>query len=255
MARAVRAGRPLGEVGDPSWYRNVPELSPKAHVYEKVFGDRLKRFQHSSNRHMVDIKSPPDLSQWRHELRHDAESAFWLLLWWVVNAAPADGCTSEIPIGLWGPLVDTTDDKRSLKVTSNDLDPAYAPLSVLLQQLGQALEHDLYWATETPYTHPDFLHEVFQRHILNFIFENGDQKFMYLATGNASRKPSNFTMSPSLTSRQILIFRSREGLDKASRDLPSESDSKFETVSLLLISYLHNGLYTAAFIPGASEEI
>ena len=45
------------------------------------------------------------------------------------------------------------------------------PLSELLDQLGEALESDLHWATDTPYTHPEFLHEVFQRYMLNFIFE------------------------------------------------------------------------------------
>jgi hypothetical protein len=61
-----------------------------------------------------------------------AESAFWLLLWWVVNATPAGSDPTEIPIGLWGPLVDTKTDQRSPKISATDVDPAYSPLSELL---------------------------------------------------------------------------------------------------------------------------
>ena len=198
MARAVRAGGPLGEVGDRPWYQKVPELSQKAHVYGDVFPARLTRFQHSPgspNRHTVDIDAPPDPSSWHHELRHDAESAFWLLVWWVVNAAPANGCTSIIPNELWSPLVGIITDARPWNIASDCLDPAYAPLSELLHQLGRALKFDLHWATDTPYTHPEFLHEVFQRHILNFIFENRDKDFMNLAKGDASRKPAGVAVT------------------------------------------------------------
>ena len=55
-----------------------------------------------------------------------------------MNAAPADGCTSEIPIGLWGPFVSANGDVRSLD-TPSSLDPACVPLSEL-HQLGQALQ-------------------------------------------------------------------------------------------------------------------
>jgi hypothetical protein len=126
MARAIRASGPLGEVGDPAWYEKVPELSQKAHVYRDVLPDRLTRFQQSPgrpNRHMVDIGAPPNSSPWRHELRHDAESAFWLLVWWVVNATP-DGCTSKMPAELWVPLVGTTGYARSLNIPPLNLDPA-----------------------------------------------------------------------------------------------------------------------------------
>ena len=198
MARAVRGGSPLGKAGRIALYHKVPELSQKAHVYGDVFPDRLTRFRQSPgspNRHIVDVGAPPDSSSWRHELRHDAESAFWLLVWWVVNAASANGCTSKIPNELWSPLVGTIIDARPLNIASNCLDPAYAPLSVLLNQLGDALECDLHWATDTPYTHPDFLHEIFQRHILNFIFENRDKDFMNSAKADASRKPADVTVT------------------------------------------------------------
>ena len=79
MARAARQGLPLGDVGDLAWYQTVPELSQKAHVYGDVFPDRLTRFQcspGSPDDHIARVGAHPDSSSWRHELRHDAESAF-----------------------------------------------------------------------------------------------------------------------------------------------------------------------------------
>jgi hypothetical protein len=63
MARTIRAGGPLGRAGHPAWYEKMPELSQKAHMYRKVFPDRLTRFQNSPsspNYHMVDIGAAPN---------------------------------------------------------------------------------------------------------------------------------------------------------------------------------------------------
>lgn len=111
------------------------------------------------------------------ELRHDAASV---------------GCTSEAALGYC-------------------LDPEYAPLSELLQQLGQGLGSDLHWATDTPYTYPKFIHGVFQRHILNFEVDR-------------SRKFANVTMTPSLSTPQVESFQ-RSGSNKHSRDPEPESES------------------------------
>lgn len=160
-------------------------------MYEEVFPNCWTRFQDSPgspNRHVVDIGTPPGSSSWRH----DAESAFWLLLWWVVNVTPAGSDPTEIPIGLWAPLVGTKIDARSPKLSATSLDPAYAPLTELLNQLGGALESNLRWATMTPYTHPDFLREVFQCRISNFIFDNQEKEFTKLVKADASRQPEEF---------------------------------------------------------------
>jgi len=239
MARAIRGRKPIGTTGRLAQYRKVPELSEMAHVYREVFPDRLTRFQHSPGspeQHMAkigdelrhDTKSdapqsdaPPNLL--RHELRHEAESVFWLLVWWVVNAVP-DGCTSQIPAEVWVPLVGKHADARPLAIPSSCLAPAYASLSELLNQLGEALGDDLYWATEIPYTHPEFLHEVFQRHILNFIFENQDKYFMTLAKANHYRSPSIVTMTSSLSATQIEFVRTCSANTKHSRKSEPEAE-------------------------------
>jgi len=208
MARAVRAGQPLGVVGDDLVFKSMPELSNMAlNAYEQVFPDRLARFRQSPNKHFVEIKASADPSSWRHELRHDAESAFWLLVWWVVNASPQNGTMTKIPNGVWGPLVDTRVDVRTCKLPATALDPVYSPLGVLLNQLGDAVLHDFHWATDKPYTDPEFLHEAFQRHILNFVFANQNAGFMNLPKGDTLRKPEKITEIPSLSTSQIDSLR------------------------------------------------
>ena len=233
MARAVRVGGPLGKAGHPAWYVRVPQLSQMAHAYGKFFPDRLTRFQPSSVRYVTEIGNDLTSSPQRHELRHDAESTFWLLLWWVITATPADGDATEIPSEFWVPLVGTAEDARSLNIPTTCLDPAYAPLSELLGQLADALEYDLYWATDTHYTHPEFLHEVFQRHILNFIFENMEKEFMNLTKADAARKPTKVTTVPSLSTPQILSLRAHSKGSKHSRDSEPHSVSWLFFISCL----------------------
>ena len=60
----------------------------------------MMRFEPGS-RHTVRIKGPIDPSSLPHKLRHDAaKSAFWLLLYHVLNASAADGPTAAMPQGL-----------------------------------------------------------------------------------------------------------------------------------------------------------
>ncbi|KAF8804271.1 hypothetical protein BYT27DRAFT_7107756 [Phlegmacium glaucopus] len=198
MARAVREGKPLGEPNALLDFQSMPELSDAAcGAYAKAFPNRVSQFSTSPENHVVRIPPYSDTTSWRHELRHDAESAFWLLVWWAVNASPKDGAMTEIPNGLWEVLVGTQLDCRICHLPAIALDPAYSPLVNLLNQLGSAVLYDFHWATDTPYTDPEFLHEAFQRHILNFIFANQHKEFMNLPKGEAPRKPEKSPETPS----------------------------------------------------------
>jgi hypothetical protein len=192
MARAVRKGGPLGEVGKSVVYSGVPELSELARVtYEKMFPDRLVHFPNSPDC-TVTIKDNERI--WRHELRHDAESAFWLLVWWALKASPKDGVMTYVPYSTrvafqFANSTTQSDRRHNIADLVSDLDPLYLPLNDLLKELVDALIHDLHWATEEPQTHPEYLHEVFQRHILNFIFANQGKDFMNLPKTDTPRFP------------------------------------------------------------------
>ena len=97
IARAVRTNGPLGVVEGCCVYTAVPELSDLAHG--KMFLDHLANFQKSPG-HIVDIED--DGKPFHHELRHNAESAFWMLAWWAVHAFPEGGTdVTQIPGNLY----------------------------------------------------------------------------------------------------------------------------------------------------------
>jgi len=89
MAQAAVMGHPHG--GDPDIRLcGLPRLSKEAHqIYGAVFPERLDQFPqplvhqttysraHTTEINLEYLKQLP----WSHELRHDAESAFWLLVW------------------------------------------------------------------------------------------------------------------------------------------------------------------------------
>ncbi|KAF9476031.1 hypothetical protein BDN70DRAFT_995968 [Pholiota conissans] len=192
MAQAVRMGGPHGVTKRYNVYQPAPKLSDLAHAaYAKVHPGRLTRFPTSDNdddaihNARVGRKST---DSWRHELYHDAESAYWLLLRWAVLASPND--KREMPPGLWEPLNGTGADSRSSVLGVDTLDPAYSALESLLRDLGSVLRDDIFWATEAPFTHPEFIHEVLQRHLLNFIFENQNEPFLTLPKAANSRQPN-----------------------------------------------------------------
>ena len=163
MVCAVRQNGPIGRAGDDLLFRTMPELLPEARkAYEQVFPERITCFQCSPELHIVNIPASSNLSSWRHELRHDAESAFWVLVWWAVNAQPDNGAKTCIPAALWAALNETSSEQRSCNFSDDALDPVYSPLLDLLNQLGKCVMYDFHWATKEPYTHPEFLHEAFQ---------------------------------------------------------------------------------------------
>jgi hypothetical protein len=171
MARAVVARRPLVGVGEGFLALvGLPQLSEESRkVYDEVLPERFKQFSQPSKHqdafyygYATDIearnhKQPPS----SHELRHDAESAFWLLVWWAVHIRPNDGPNdpndpeaSKIPFSRWLSLtsvdIDTKDDSREcflygLLDGHRWLDPVYEGLDLLFRQMAIQIRGDLYW--------------------------------------------------------------------------------------------------------------
>ena len=173
-----------------------------------MFPDRLVKFPMSES-FLVKLNMRDDKTLWRHELYHDAESVFWLLVWWALQASLKDAeVTTTISRWIWSTFANTTeDDGRNCDIALYKLDPSYEPLKDLLEQLGDAVVHDLHWATvqseSEACTHPEYLHEVFQRHILNFIIANQDEDFMTLCKADEPRQPDAETSISSYSSAQI----------------------------------------------------
>ena len=225
MARAAVAQRHLVDTGSFDLI-GLPCLSEKAHeVYKEILPHRLEQFpQPSKHQDMFSCLHPrmydydKQQSEWCHELRHDAESAFWLLVWWAVHIEPKpkdrtkqpkDHKRSTIPQSVWDQLtevdVDTRVDKRDLFLLAllkghPWLDPAYAGMNDLFQKMVDQIHGDLYWVNKgaardgvkfpVEMEKPDFLHEALQRLIFNFLIEHEHDAFMKLETDTTHRKTS-----------------------------------------------------------------
>ena len=215
MARAVVVGHPLASekyVG----LCDLPKLSNEAYkVYKDVLPERLERFPQPSvhqkdllcvldDRAGVNEETFPCV----HELRHDAESALWLLVWWAIHIrSPVNQNSgpSEIPYSVWMYLT-SADPKtkkdyresflRGLYDTSSLpawLDPAYDELAPLFQQMATQIDKDIYWVnrvTSSPQymLDPEFHHEALQRLILNFLTEHEGDAFLKLKRHSQHRK-------------------------------------------------------------------
>ena len=211
MARAIRANGPLGEINDHLTYITPPELSSKIHSkYKQVHPDRLDKFPHNPQPSYLEIDATminDNKRTFRHELHHDAESAFWLLVWWSVHACPESAAPSQIQQAVWASFVETGDDSRMCTLPKKALDPAYSALNKLLRCLGWAVQPELHWANEEPLNHPQYLHEVLQRYILNFIIDNQDKEFMSLRKANRLRQTEKVTQITPYTLSQVESLR------------------------------------------------
>lgn len=192
LARAAELQNPIRPSGDHVFLASMPTLSPEPHErYKTVLPDRWDRFP-PTKAQIVNYQLK-DKRTWRHELRHDAESVLWLLVWWAVHAWPVtvrDWDDSRyIPHGPYKSLVgDAMARGTYMCVFPKDaLHQHYCGLLPLLVKLTSQLSGDYHWAVDGIFTHPDFVHEAFQRHIFEFLVNNKGASFMDLQRRNSPR--------------------------------------------------------------------
>ncbi|KAF8968127.1 hypothetical protein BDZ97DRAFT_1755530 [Flammula alnicola] len=68
------------------------------------------------------------------------------------------------------------------------------PLRSLLREIGKHIQCDHYWAEDENLMHPEYVHEVFQRLIFNFLIEHRNEPFMDVPLKQSSR-PSNHSQA------------------------------------------------------------
>jgi hypothetical protein len=186
MARVVRAGA--------VWYGThgfnpMPQLDVARDIYELQYPDRLQRFPLDK---LISRREPTTslLSPFQHQLRYDAESVFWLFVWWSLQIRPADSKSEDfIHTQYWSNLTGEIDCRHYFihpGFPEGALHPEYEPLEGLLRQMAEQLTGD--HGLESSRADPEYLHEAFQRLILEFLFANDDKKFMGLETHNEFRK-------------------------------------------------------------------
>ncbi|CAG8649435.1 2327_t:CDS:2, partial [Acaulospora colombiana] len=169
------------------------------------------------------------LEQFQHELRYDAESVFWLLLWWAIQAKPdVQGWEGDcIKMTHWNALtgVIDKDDLRFYYIEpfpEEVLHPAYQPLETLLRAMGRQLagDHGLMESRRDP----EYLHESFQRLVFDFLCEHGrkNSDFFILKKSRHLRE-----VQKAETMNQPKVTGSKAGQDsKASRSQADSSVTK-----------------------------
>jgi hypothetical protein len=170
---------------------SMPELrGPVLERYRACVGNRLEDFPVKPV-HSYKIEKATDIGAYSHRLSYDAESILWLLLYWAIQIQPEEGKKeNQIPGDLWVALTSGDDqrDPRHLFVDSYSkiptvCHPDYQPLDRLLAALfGQLSGYQELMALPPPpkddRTKDEYLHEAFQRTILDFIGENIEKPFM-----------------------------------------------------------------------------
>ncbi|PVF98014.1 hypothetical protein CPB86DRAFT_873654 [Serendipita vermifera] len=178
MARAVRS--PEIRNGVHAFFP-MPQLSAGAARYEQCVGQRLQKFQPNKHKFEV-INHPISLKPFQHRLHYDAESVFWLLLWWAMQAKPLrDKLKNDVIRETdWDDFtagVDA-DDRRGIFIDGKGISlgtchPKYAPLETLLRSMSDQLKgyHEILDDSDIR-KHDEYLHEAFQRLIFEFLSEH-----------------------------------------------------------------------------------
>jgi hypothetical protein len=147
-----------------------------------------------------------DNRQWRHELDHDTESVFWLMLYWAVGVQPKEGPQEAINAFIWAGLMGPVESRSGLLSSGfrNATHSVYRPLESLLNELAAILVVDRRWLElSDPRNDPGYANEAFQRLILQFILDHRQEKFMNTEIDLKLRypvKPTTQSLTPSRTS-------------------------------------------------------
>ena len=169
----------------------MPGIPNCPNIYAKVHPGRVKIFPSSGEKLYINPDEVMNESQddkWRHELKHDAESIFWLLLYWAKVVQP-EGCAKErIGAGSWGFLTGNLEFRQDLltsaairgqNMTGNLTHLFYKHLRPLIDDLAAIIVNDSHWLPASdPRTDLYYVTEAFQRLILNFIIDNRGKEFM-----------------------------------------------------------------------------
>jgi hypothetical protein len=168
----------------------VPTIPDSPKEYSLKHPARIEKFK-SAKKLILDPEDVSDCDdQWRHELEHDAESVFWLLLYWamvVQPKSPAKKISNEtIDSAAWAEITGDAEKRRGLViklaqgVISRSLTHSFfKPLLPLIENLAAFLVVDRHWLEQADKRNqPEYLNEAFQRSILAFILDNCGKQFM-----------------------------------------------------------------------------
>ena len=168
----------------------VPAIPGSPDEYSLKHPARINKF--SSTEELVirrRVNENNHSNQWRHELDHDAESVFWLLLYWAMVVQPKNLSkkipNEDIKSSVWTEITGDAEERNALvralaqgslsRVTHS----IFKPLLSLIENLAAFLVVDRHWLEQSDKRNQaEYLNEAFQRLILRFILDNHGQEFM-----------------------------------------------------------------------------
>ena len=186
IARAVELRQ---AVSLPKGVAVVPAIPDSLAEYSLKHPARTNKFS-SSKKLFLDPETVSSRShQWRHELEHDAESVFWLLLYWamvVQPKSPAKKIPNEaIDSAAWAEITGDAEKRNALvrSLAQGSLSRVthsfFKPLQPLIESLAAFLVVDRHWLKQSDKRNQlEYLNEAFQCSILAFILDNRGKQFM-----------------------------------------------------------------------------
>jgi hypothetical protein len=227
MARMLRSEEyPAGTFDLPP----MPEVASK--LQERYPKARTQSFPTNREESIKIPEDTPIPTRLKHLLRYDAESVFWYLLWCCIQAQPHGHYPKvNIPHLAWSNLTDHGDhgDGRNAHFITEFpkilLHPAYRELEPLLKEMRRHLRGDLSYADDEGRKTDEYLHEVFQRLILNFLDANSTKEFMRLQKSKQRRGVNGNPMDRPGKSNTVTGRRSRQEFEGEPVNSVSAHDS------------------------------
>ena len=204
IARAVQLGRavPLEDIS------KIPAVPHSPTPYTTHHPERIKKFRFEKAKAIEAQEAPvhSDSCQWRHELDHDVESVFWLIVYWVMGAQPVECSKEVLDHAPWSFLTSNVKTRGLfIRGMANDLanittHSFYEGVHPLLRRLAAILVVDRVWLEKTDARNdPGYTCEAFQRLILQFILDNRHKEFMWREVEPLRREVEPLPRVPSLT--------------------------------------------------------
>jgi hypothetical protein len=118
---------------------------------------------------------------WRHDLDHEAESVFWVLVYWLMAASPVGLPEERIDKGVFSSFSGNVNNRHKFVSGSmEDIGHSYSNAVVpLIENIGAILKIDRFWLpVGSPRKNPEYAGEAFQRLVLAFLEDHRDEEFM-----------------------------------------------------------------------------
>ena len=213
MSRAVEQGKPVPLIIPyGALFHYVPKVPKSPECYANAHPKRIDDIQEEV-KELVDpfkLKNQSQDNGWKHELDHDVESVFWLLLYWAMVAQPKGRPREYINSHYWMGLLGDIDVRERLVLVFSSGDwptglthSVYAPLWPLITSLAATIVVDSHWLTKSNVRkRPEYICEAFQHLILGFIVSEHSKDFMTCCVDNSLRHVYRVVQSQALSTTQ-----------------------------------------------------